>query len=130
MSDDLPTLPNPATVAQIAGLLRTVIAGLGGAGLIGGSIGALTDSQLSGLVSAGLIAGGFAAWAGAAIWSWWQKLQAAKLAQRALVTSAVASARAGMPLVVAPSDKGAMPTARLVPPEEAAAAPIPLASPR
>lgn len=101
----LPSTPDPATITQVAGIVRTIIAGLGAMGLLGGSLAALTDAQISAIVTAFLTVGGVLMWIGAGVWSWWQKRQAQQHAHESAVASAIASSQAtaasGTPTAIA-----------------------------
>lgn len=125
MSDlpPLPQPPDPTTIAQWTGQLRTLIALAGGLGLGGAWLGHITDQEISGDLTAIFTVGGLALWAGAAIWSWIAKLRAATAARTSAVASAVQSAQTGTPVVVTVTPPGQPNIATLISPAEVAAAP-------
>lgn len=98
MTDDyhIPSTPDPAMVAQIAAIARTLIAGLAGAGLLGSSIAAVTDAQISAIVTGALMLVSIVVWVGTGVWSWRQKRKSAQQVHDAAVASAVASSQATM----------------------------------
>lgn len=122
MSDghfNFPTAPDPVAVAQWAGLARTLIAALAGAGILGGAWAAVSAEQIANLLTALLTVGGALVTTGVAFWSMWQKRQARRLE----VASAVASAEIGTPVVVTVTPEGMPNVATRVSATEAAAAP-------
>lgn len=120
MSDSpFPKPPDPVVVAQWAGLARTLIAALAGAGMLGGVWASVSAEQIANLLTAVLTVGGAGAWAAVAVWSMWQKRQA----RRGEVASAVASAEIGRPVIVTETPVGVPNIATRVSATEAAAAP-------
>lgn len=63
----LPPLPDTATVAQVAGLVRHILTTLAGMGIMAGFT--ISDSNLMIFCSAGV-------WLGTIVWSLWQKFEA------------------------------------------------------
>jgi hypothetical protein len=114
-----PPPPDPVKVAQWAGQLRTLIALLAGAGLLGGVWAGVTAEQIANWLTAILTVAGLAGAAYAALTSWWAKIQDRKM----LVASAKASAQHGTAVVVTETPPGQENTARLISATEQAAAP-------
>jgi hypothetical protein len=114
-----PPQPDPVKVAQWAGQLRTLIALLAGAGLLGGVWAGVTAEQIANWLTAILTVAGLAG----AVWAWltsrWAKIQDRKM----LVASAKASAQHGTAVVVTETPPGQENTARLISATEQAAAP-------
>lgn len=107
MIDDTSPLPppvDPLMVSQWAGLIRTLIAVLAGAGILGGVWSSVSAAQIANTLTAFLTVGGALMAAGSAFWSWRQKLAQAKAQRKAEVAAAVASAalsaNAGRPIPV------------------------------
>jgi len=120
MSDSMiPQTPDPLVVAQYAGLARTLIAALAGAGILGGAWAAVSAEQIANLLTAFLTVGGALMTAGVALWSMWQKRQA----RRGEVASAKASAEIGAPVIVTVTPEGMPNVATRVSAIEVAAAP-------
>jgi hypothetical protein len=95
MSDaefNFPTPPDPVKVEQWAGQVRTLIALLAGAGLVGGAWAGVSAQQIANVLTAVLTLGGLAAGAWASFSSWRQKAAAEKAAREGAVAAAVASA--------------------------------------
>jgi len=116
-----PPLPAPTTVAVWAGVVRAIIPILPLLGLGGAWLANLTDVQLSGYVTAALTISTLASVVGAALWSRYDKWQAARKDHQTSVASAVATHAQGTPLTVAANDAGVM-VSTPVPLAEAAAA--------
>lgn len=123
MLPPLPAPPDPVTVAQWTGQIRTVVALLGGIGLGGAWLQHITDAQISNDVTTVLTVLGLAAYAIAAFYSWKQKRDAATAARTEKVASAVASANAGVPVVVTVTPPGVPNIATPVSNAEASIAP-------
>lgn len=116
-----PPLPAPTTIAIWAGQIRAILPLLGGIGLGGAWVANLTDAQINGYVTATLTITGLASWGVTALWSRYDKWQAARDDHASSVASAVASANrtaaAGVaaPVTVAPSPTTGVPVATPVP---------------
>lgn len=119
MTDDI-NPPDPVKVAQLAGQIRAILPFVGGAlAGVGVVLPSFTDAQLSGYISAAMTIAGLASYGIAAVWSWYQKLQARKM----LVASAKASAEHGTAVVVIETPVGQPNVATKIPVAEQAAAP-------
>lgn len=126
MSDNpLPRLaaPDPLVAAQWAGLARTLIAALAGAGLLGAAWTAVSLEQLTNYATLLLMLVSAAGGAWSAYRSWRQKAEAAAAARRGEVSAAKASAQIGVPVTVTETPPGHENRAVLITPAEQAAAP-------
>ena len=123
MLPPLPAPPDPVYVAQWTGQIRTIVALAGGIGIGGAWLQHITDAQISNDVTAMITVLGLVSYAVAAFYSWKQKRDAATAAHTEKVASAVASANAGMPVVVTVTPPGQPNIATAVSPLEAARAP-------
>jgi hypothetical protein len=123
MSDPLPQPPDPVKVAQWAGQIRTLIALLAGAGLIGGVWAGVSAEQIANWLTAILTIVGLAGAAWVSVTSWWAKTHD----RQVLVASTVASVQAGTPVVVTVTPAGQPNTTTRVSEAERADAPtVPL----
>ncbi len=114
-----PPPPDPVKVAQWAGQIRTLIALLAGAGLLGGVWAGVTADQIANWLTAILTVVGLAGAVYAAMTSWWAKIQDRK----ALVAAAKASAQHGEPVTVTVTPEGMPNVATKISATEQAAAP-------
>lgn len=80
--------PDPREIALVAGVIRTILAGLAGMGVLGGTWAALSDVQLSAISAMLLTLASLAGWAGVGVWSWIQKVRQARLDHAGSVASA------------------------------------------
>jgi hypothetical protein len=115
----LPPPPDPVKVEQWAGQIRTLVAVLSGAGLLGAAWAGVSTEQIANYLTAILTAAGLAGAAWSAFKSWRQKSMQRSVA----VASAVASANAGVPVIVTVTPPGQPNTAASVSSAEIAAAP-------
>ena len=98
----LPQPPDPVKAQQYAGQIRTLIALLAGAGVIGGAWIGVSQEQLVSLVTAAMTLASLVGAAWAAISSWRQKAAA----RAELAASARESASRGTPVVVTVTPAG------------------------
>ncbi len=116
---NLPPPPDPVKVEQYAGLLRTLIAALSGAGLLGAAWAGVSAQQIGNVLTAVLTLAGAVGAAFAAFQSWRQKAEA----RAREVASANASATLGQPVTVAVTPPGQPNIVSKVSATEVAAAP-------
>lgn len=96
-----PAPPDPTTVEQWAGQVRTLVAVLSGIFAGVAWLHQITDAQITGYVTFGLTIASLAGWAWAGIKSWQSKQLKAAEERKLQVASAVASANATMATGVA-----------------------------
>lgn len=122
-----PPPPDPLVAAKWAGQIRTLIAVLAGAGIIGSAWAGVSVEQISSLVTVAMTAISLGAWAWAAYKSWQDKNQA----RAVLVSSSAASAQKGEPVVITVTPPGQANIATKIPQAEINAAPsIPAGPPQ
>jgi hypothetical protein len=90
----VPSTPNAASITIAAGQIRALLGVLAGMGVLGGVWASVSADQIATILTAVLMLGGLAAGGVASIWSWWQKIEAAKADH----AGSVASANSGKPL--------------------------------
>lgn len=120
MSDTFPIkTPDPVALAQWAGLARTLIAALAGAGLLGAAWAAVSVEQITNILTAVLTLAGVAG----AAWSAYKSWQDKRLARVKEVAAAKASAELGSPVTVTVTPEGMPNIATRISAAEQAAAP-------
>lgn len=122
----LPAPPDPAAVTKWMGQVR---AWLGVLMMFGIAVPNIPDAKLQAYVSAALLAVGV----GASIWSWIEKRRQERATKDLVVDSAVASARSGVPVVVAvtettPPGQPNVGVATQIPATDVATATLPVAT--
>jgi len=96
------TPPSPSMIAQFAGVLRTLFAGLAGMGVFAGY--EFNDAKLTAISAMLLTLGSLVLWGAMGAWSLYQKFESTRADHRGSVASATASANAsasaGQPVVI------------------------------
>lgn len=121
MSDqfNFPAPPDPTKIAQWAGQIRTLVAVLAGAGVLGGIWAGVSAEQIANWLTAILTVAGLVGAAWSSIKSWEDK----KTARATAVASAAASAELGRAVTVAVTPPGQANVVSEVSAAEVAAAP-------
>jgi hypothetical protein len=121
-----PPPPDPIQIVKWTGQVRALLTALAGLGMGAAWLPQITDVQIGAYLGASATVLGLLT----AVWSWYEKTLTAQHVHATVVATAVASARANVPVVATlATDVGASATIRRVTPNEADTAAVDLPPP-